>query len=130
MTRTPRTRITGRAALGAIALLGVALLAGACDDGGYGYAYGPPPRRVACGAFSTCATCTPQNGCGWCFSVTTGLCVDDPSDCPAASTTGWTWEPTGCRAPLDASAVVVGDAGARLDASPEGTADASDAAQD
>jgi hypothetical protein len=97
----------------ALAIVAVALLASACDDGpGYGYAYGPSPRgHIACGQLSTCATCTPEPGCGWCLTGSTGLCVDDPSDCPAASTTGWTWDPAGCRTALDASAIAVGDAG-------------------
>ena len=43
---------------------GAALLLGACDDGSSGggtvYAY------VACNQFSSCETCTPVIGCGWC----------------------------------------------------------------
>jgi hypothetical protein len=85
-----------------------ALLVGACnggDDssatsyGGYG-AYGD-----GCHAFSSCTTCTPVNGCGWCFnSDGTGMCTASPDEC-ATPVFSWTWNPSGCRVAADASAV-------------------------
>jgi hypothetical protein len=72
------------------------LLCTACIDGsnggGGGYSYGP----VNCHRFTSCATCTPVLGCGWCQSGTKGACVDQPNACASASTFSWTWELSGC----------------------------------
>ena len=82
-----------------------ALLSGACiDDGGGGGrpSYGPVP----CGQFTSCETCTPILGCGWCSMGTKGACVDQPNACAGASDFYWTWELAGCPASGG-----VGDAG-------------------
>jgi hypothetical protein len=110
------------AGLTSLVLLAFVAGAGACDDGPRrhemrGGGYGNPQ----CGQYATCGTCTPALGCGWCMTgasagASSGLCVDDPGDCPAATTLGWTWEPTGCHAGTSdasvlAEASVASDAG-------------------
>ena len=90
-----------------------ALLPAACiDDSGYnnqGPSYGP----VYCGQFTSCATCTPVLGCGWCSMGSKGACVDQPNACAAAANFYWTWELDGCPGAGDAGAADGGpDAGA------------------
>jgi len=81
----------------------VAVAASACDDSsddGWDYVYGN--GRSFCGQYTTCVTCTPVSGCGWCFEgAGTGRCVDGPDEC-AGQSFGWTWEPRGCGIPADA----------------------------
>ena len=76
----------------------VVLAASACIDssngGGGGYSYGP----VDCRRFTSCATCTPVLGCGWCQVGTKGACFDQPNACAGASNFYWTWELNGCPA--------------------------------
>ncbi len=130
-----------RLVVGALPVLLLALgLLGACDDaprhypggGGGGTAHGSPH----CGQYASCGTCTPALGCGWCATGATtggpgGLCVDDPGDCPAATTVGWTWEPVGCHAGTSDAAVLAdarvgthADAGDAADAGSTQTFDA------
>jgi hypothetical protein len=79
----------------------IALLIGACDDGEYGYDQGA--RNVACGQFTSCDTCTPIMGCGWCYTGNgTGTCTDGPQDCSPEPGGGWTWDPSGCRVGAEA----------------------------
>jgi plexin-like protein len=88
-----------------------ALLASACVDPGGpggGYSYGP----VDCRRFTSCATCTPVLGCGWCSMGTKGACVDQPNACATASNFYWTWELSGCPGAGDAGTSVPADAGA------------------
>jgi len=83
-----------------------ALLPAACfDDGGYS---GPTYTPVYCGQFTSCATCTPVLGCGWCQAGTKGACVDQPNACAGVASFSWTWELDGCPAPAGTDA----DAGA------------------
>src|SRR4051794_20402163 len=98
----------------ASATLGVAVALAACDDqGGHRRVHGRQPQ-AACGVQSTCGTCTPVLGCGWCFRPGGGHCVDDPSDC-AYDSTGFTWDPPGCGT----------DGGAEVDSGvPEAASDA------
>jgi hypothetical protein len=86
--------------------LAAALPMGACDSEStvttpttpnYGSNYG------FCSSFRSCDTCTPQNGCGWCYnSDGTGQCASDPSEC-ATPSFEWTWNPDGCRVPAQAT---------------------------
>jgi hypothetical protein len=84
----------------------VAVALSACGDdngGGGGASYGD-----SCNQFTTCGTCTPQSGCGWCFDRTNGLCASTPGECTDVTEFTWTWDPSGCPdidasvAPLDA----------------------------
>jgi hypothetical protein len=91
--------ITGSAAV----VLGVFVF-GACgfeesDDSGWGV---NDPQYDSCHAYSSCQSCTPIWGCGWCFdSNGSGQCVSDPGYC-ATSAFSWTWNPDGCRVAADA----------------------------
>jgi hypothetical protein len=82
-----------------ITLLFAALLCTTCIDGGNGggggYSYGPG----YCRQFTSCGTCTPVLGCGWCQVGTKGACVDQPNACAGASNFYWTWELSGCPSP-------------------------------
>jgi hypothetical protein len=80
---------------GACLAAAIGVLVGACsgDDssGGYGYVSGP---NAQCQTYTTCGSCTPALGCGWCYAGH-GACLSDPSMCSGAST-DWTWNPSGC----------------------------------
>jgi hypothetical protein len=78
-----------------------AATAGACDGE---YVYGVAPREGRyCRQFDTCGACTPVPGCGWCTSPDgTGTCTSDPDECPTEQF-DWTWNPSGCHVPADAS---------------------------
>jgi len=98
----------------------VAVAMGACDDssgGGYGYGGGGGGNGDPCNANATCDTCTPVQGCGWCFNSTGGLCASSPDECSSASEFTWTWNQSGCPdvdasvAPLDAGTTTPTDAG-------------------
>lgn len=86
--------------------------------------YGPPgpgEQRVSCEQFTTCGSCTPVLGCGWCQSGDKGICVSDPHRCARAETFTWTWELAFCPDAPDAGAA---------DASTSDTSSAADAARD
>ncbi len=71
----------------------------ACDDGRwgyYGYGYGPN-RPYICSQYSSCGSCTPTRGCGWCSFKGGGVCASDPDECGVNQFT-WTWDPSGCGA--------------------------------
>jgi hypothetical protein len=100
----------------------VAVSLGACSDdsGSSGFyvsgASGTGGSATTCSAYTTCGTCTPVDGCGWCFSGSTGACTSDPDDCPLdASEFTWTWNQSGCPG-ADASVVLL-DAGTSAEAS-------------
>jgi hypothetical protein len=99
------------------------------DDGGGGYGAAPRSRHdERCSRLTTCGTCTPVLGCGWCWSGDKGLCADQPNDCAAEMSFDWTWEASGCPAEGDGGA---SDAGTTPDAgtAPDGGShSASDAA--
>jgi hypothetical protein len=69
-------------------------------------AYGPPPGsgdgRPHCERFTSCATCTPVLGCGWCQSGDKGLCTSEPNRCADVQSFSWTWELAYCPAEADA----------------------------
>jgi Plexin repeat len=82
-----------------------------CFDPDYGG--GPVVGSDPCLQFTSCGTCTPVLGCGWCSTGNTGMCVSEPNECWMAPTFEWTWEFSGCPA---------GDAGASTDAGTTGHA--------
>jgi hypothetical protein len=91
---------------------GIALPLGACgDDSGGGYSsYGYAGGAVGCGQYTTCGTCTPVVGCGWCFNKTGGACTTNPDECAqVTSEFTWTWDPSGC--PDAAVSIAPADAG-------------------
>jgi hypothetical protein len=94
----------------------IAVVSGACDDHGGSSTSasgpsggGPAGSAYGCGAYTTCASCTPIPGCGWCFRANRSLCASDPDQCGNQEFT-WTWDPSGCPdvdaavVPLDAQA--------------------------
>ena len=89
----------------------VAVGLGACGDNtsSVPYASGSGGSAVDCTVYSTCGSCTPVAGCGWCFNPGGGACATDPDSCVDASEFTWTWEPSGCPG-VDASVVPL-DAG-------------------
>ncbi len=98
--------------LGAFLLAGaVAVAAGACDDSSAGDYYGNGNGSGDdCSANTTCDTCTPVQGCGWCFNSGGGVCASSPDECAASvSEFTWTWSQSGCPG-VDAS-VSSSDAG-------------------
>ena len=75
---------------------------------------GPPPGayepRERCEQLSSCETCTPVLGCGWCQSGDKGLCTSEPNRCAQVATFSWTWELAFCPAELDGGADAGSDA--------------------
>ena len=70
---------------------------GACDDKSSADSYaGGSADYVDCSPYTTCGTCTPVAGCGWCFNATSGVCTTDPDQCAYVSEFTWTWDPSGC----------------------------------
>jgi hypothetical protein len=77
-----------------------AAFAAACDGGRWGYDYVypyGPGRAHVCSQFTSCGSCTPVEGCGWCAFQGGGACVSDPDFC-GANQFSFTWEPKGCAA--------------------------------
>jgi hypothetical protein len=115
-----------RITAGLLAFVAIGLLASACDDEGSfrerrlgGYGGGNNPQ---CGQYTTCGTCTPALGCGWCFvNAQTGVCLDSTADCPS-NAEGWTWDPPGCSGGAEAG--VTRDGSVLADASVGGNGDA------
>lgn len=111
----------------------IALTLGACgDDSSSGYAsagsYGGSGSSSSCSTYTTCGTCTPVEGCGWCFSGSTGVCTSRPDRCSDFFDAGeftWTWNDTGCPdvdasvapAPLDAGTTTTTEASTAQEAS-------------
>jgi hypothetical protein len=95
----------------------VAVALGACGDDnsadyayGYGYSGGGGGTASICSQYTTCGSCTPVDGCGWCFTNAGGTCTTDPDECLFDATEfTWTWDSTGCPG-ADASVVPL-DAG-------------------
>jgi hypothetical protein len=112
----------------------VTVTVGACsaDDGSavYGSSAGGGPV-TDCSVYATCGSCTPIEGCGWCFGGAPGMCAPGPGSCASESEFTWTWDPSGCP-DVDASVVPLDGGGASFEAgavSPE-AATAVDAATD
>jgi len=115
----------GTGALGAALLAAmIALGVGACDArSDYYDGYG---SSSSCAAYTSCQTCTPVLGCGWCMNGNgTGTCAPGPDYCTGQQFS-WTWEPTGCHVPADAS--TSSDAG--TDAKSEAASDAANEANE
>jgi len=100
--------------------IGISLAA--CDGADESYA-GGGSGGTSCARYTTCGTCTPVSGCGWCFNASGGACATDPDSCTGASEFTWTWDPSGCPAvdaavvPLDAG-VPPAEAGPQPEAGP------------
>jgi hypothetical protein len=92
----------------------VAVSLAACSDssqgGGYAYAPGYGGGGGYCSQFTSCGTCTPVEGCGWCFTRTSGQCVSDPDQCANLPEFTWAWNPSGCPG-VDAGVTPATDAG-------------------
>ncbi|HEX4475709.1 MAG TPA: hypothetical protein VH142_11570 [Polyangiaceae bacterium] len=95
----------------------------ACDDGPYGryrrdfYPYDP------CQSYSSCGSCTPVLGCGWCSVGSSGTCVSDPDYC-GTNAFSWTWDPSGCPGAVESDGGTDGGRTPSLDA---GTSEPKDA---
>ena len=98
--------VTNRALVAVLVSGAVAVALAACgdDNGSGGASYGD-----SCNAYTTCGSCTPVNGCGWCFDTAGGLCASTPDECTNVTEFTWTWDPSGCP-DVDASVVPL-DAG-------------------
>jgi hypothetical protein len=108
-----------------IAIPAVVLCACSSDDERYEHSH-RPRYAVDCSEFTSCGTCTPVLGCGWCqFEDGSGRCASGPSRC--GETFRWNWEPEACpvapksdAGPVDATPV----SDASDDAAPESGTDA------
>jgi hypothetical protein len=106
-------RILALAIVGSLA----AAVLGACGDDSSGYYYsGGGYSGDSCNGYTTCGSCTPVSGCGWCFNRAGGMCAASPDECSNVTEFTWTWNASGCP-DFDASVV------ATPDASPVSTAD-------
>ena len=112
-----------------------ALCLGSC----YSDDYQPPPsgyvEPFGCERFTSCATCTPVLGCGWCQVGTKGRCTSDPDRCARAQSFTWTWELAFCPAEADGGAASwvgtppLGDAAPSSDGASSGDASGDRAAE-
>lgn len=127
----PLARAEGRATLRAMRLAfatALALLSAGCSPDG-GHHAEPPSYRVPtpCSSATSCDTCTPILGCGWCqYADGRGTCTSGPSLCKGDSFR-WNWEPTSCPvvdAGADAPPVDATPADAGADAAIETATDA------
>jgi hypothetical protein len=88
-------RITGW-----VAGLVVATVVAACGDSASssgGVSYAGPTYGDSCAAYTTCGSCTPVVGCGWCFNNAGGQCASSPDECAYSNSEfTWTWESAGC----------------------------------
>lgn len=123
----------------ALLVLFVAVPVAACgsDDNSGDVEYAGPSSGGGgdCSAYTTCGTCTPVDGCGWCFNATSGQCTTDPDSCSSTTEFTWTWDSTGCPdvdasvVPLDAGKASTPEASAPEASAPEtSTVGATDAA--
>src|SRR4051812_25643239 len=105
----------------------VAISLAACNDDSGLYGYPSQPYGDSCRLYTSCDTCTPVAGCGWCFVGNKGACVAHPDECAGVSAFSWTWDPSGCHLPADASAgsTTGSDAASTTDAAPPIPEDAS-----
>jgi hypothetical protein len=90
----------------------VAVALAACSDsssGGYYVGSASGGGNSSCSQYTTCGTCTPVQGCGWCFTTAGGQCASDPDQCATLPEFTWAWNPSGCPG-VDAS-VAAADGG-------------------
>lgn len=105
--------------LRAFVLFSAALMFGCSSDEHHMHARGDQ-AAPACGYQSSCGTCTPVLGCGWCqYEDGSGECTTGPSACTRLKFR-WNWEPTDCPVPTTDAGVTPADA------TPEDTAPAVD----
>ncbi len=82
--------------------LAVAAAVAACGDSGSSASSGAGVAGGGyaglCSQYTTCGSCTPVVGCGWCFNATGGTCAAGPDECAFGSSVEftWTWDPSGC----------------------------------
>jgi hypothetical protein len=100
-----------------------ALALGACNDDDQSASYSSGGGYYAdCSQYTTCGSCTPVAGCGWCFNATGGACTTHPDRCAyGVSEFTWTWDPSGCPG-VDASVVPLDAAGGHTQTSDGGGA--------
>jgi len=101
------------------------------NDPGRAYGGGYGPSYDSCQRFTSCSTCTPVLGCGWCQSGDKGICLSDPDECAAQTSFSWTWERAFC--PLEGAPPDGGADGATAPKSNDASASeagASDAASE
>lgn len=111
------------------------------DDGGHHHHWkdGDQPA-LSCSSFTSCGTCTPVLGCGWCaYEGGGGACTTGPDQC-SGHTFRWNWDPVDCPAGDDAGsdasseasseAATEASADAPADAASEAAAEAGDDASD
>ncbi|HEY8038850.1 MAG TPA: hypothetical protein VIF15_03620 [Polyangiaceae bacterium] len=111
----------------------VGLALGACDDRSNAGSYPSGGPSSVCTQYTTCGSCTPVSGCGWCFNALGGSCQTDPDQCTNVSEFTWTWDSAGCPGvdasvvPLDAGTTTGHEAGAVPEAGEagDGASDAS-----
>jgi hypothetical protein len=91
----------------------IAFVSISCESRDDNYGPGPglhDPERY-CKQFTSCGTCTPVLGCGWCQSGDKGICLSDPDACGQhLNAFSWTWELAYCPATPDAGAAAGADA--------------------
>jgi hypothetical protein len=104
-----------------LTLVFAAMLGGCIVDNGSGGNGGYSSNPYGCAAYTTCGSCTPIQGCGWCSVGAAGWCVSDPDQCAGAPAFEWTWVQSGC--PGDTDGGGGGDGGtAPSDAATDGGA--------
>ncbi len=126
--------VSPRSLAASFALATFVLVGCSPSDDDYRYRdHGRPPP--ACSVETTCGSCTPVLGCGWCqYEDGTGACTTSPSRCKG-DTFRWSWEPSTCPAvATDAGAPdgdVIVDAGGSAPDAEDATpaSDADDAAE-
>ena len=69
-----------------LTLVFAAMLGGCIVDNGSGGNGGYSSNPYGCAAYTTCGSCTPIQGCGWCSVGAAGWCVSDPDQCAGAPT--------------------------------------------
>jgi hypothetical protein len=111
-----------RSLAAAVAASTVALGLAACDGGGH-RVHDRDFDDDPCNSYSSCESCTPILGCGWCYkSDGTGACASSSIECESAPAFSWTWDPTGCHVGADAAVTAADGAPGPADAVP-GSAD-------
>lgn len=65
---------------------------------------------AGCQQYTSCQTCTPVLGCGWCSMGTKGICVSQPNACASVASFTWTWELAYCPAAGDGGTSSYADA--------------------
>lgn len=98
--------VSSRSFAASFVLVALSLAGCSSDDEAYYARRHPDDHDVPpCAMQTSCGTCTPVLGCGWCqYDDGTGACTTSPSRCKG-DTFRWAWEPSTC------SIATGGDAG-------------------